>query len=92
MKEERERERERAQVKGLEGFWTRAWNPRIPDLCLFSSPLLAIEPDDLDQRGWRHNYPPHTRSSNSLSTSNQEDERPLNVLRPKLRDKKAAHR
>ena len=34
-----------------DGFWTEAWNPRMPDSCLFSSPL-AIELIDSAQRGW----------------------------------------
>ena len=41
-----------------DGFWTEAWNPRMPDSCLFSSPL-AIELIDSDQRGWRYNYSRH---------------------------------
>jgi hypothetical protein len=41
-----------------DGFWTEAWNPRMPDSCLFSSPL-AIELVDSDQRGWRYDHSRH---------------------------------
>jgi hypothetical protein len=44
----------RSMGKGLDGFWTKAWDrPRTPDFCPFSSPL-AIQANDLDQRGWCH--------------------------------------
>ena len=38
-----------------DGFWTKAWKPRTPVSCLFSS-LLAIQPNHSDQHGWHHNY------------------------------------
>ena len=49
---------ERGRESMGDGFWTEAWNPRMPDSCLFSSPL-AIELIDSDQRGWRYNYSRH---------------------------------
>jgi hypothetical protein len=50
----------------LSGFWTKAWDPRMPDSCLFSSPL-AIEPNDSDQRGCRHRHD-HSRHLHVLLT------------------------
>lgn len=31
--------------EGLNGFWKKARDPKMPDFCLFSS-LLMIEPND----------------------------------------------